>query len=309
MTTAAASTAALCGGWIHAAPDEPSVPAKNASTLPTITVGKTGRVLPRIGLGGYPICRIDEEQANAVLRHAFDRGVRYIDTAPSYGGGRSESRIGKALQAYDRSEFCIATKTLERHGSGARRELEQSLKRLELDYVDVMQVHEVHDDYETLFRPDGVIAALEKARDEKLIGHIGITGHRNPSYLIESIKRYPFATALVPVNPLDTKHLSFTRDFLPVAKERTVAVIAMKVFAGGSLLADDRFTAGELLRYALSQEHVSIVVPGCAAVDHIDEAIAAGVEFEPINAEEAAALEERVGEHRGRSSEWYKENT
>ncbi|MHC4107006.1 MAG: aldo/keto reductase [Planctomycetota bacterium] len=150
-------------------------------------------------------------------------------------------------------------------------------------------------------------AALEKARDEGLIRHIGITGHRNPRYLVDAVRRYEFATALVPVNPLDVKHLSFIRDFVPVAAERGVAVIAMKIYAGGRLLDGGRFTAAELLRYALSREHVPVAVPGCGEVAHVQEAYEAVSRFESLSAEELAALEDRAGAHRGKRSEWYKE--
>ncbi len=171
----------------------------------------------------------------------------------------------------------------------------------------MLQVHEVHDDVGTLFGPDSVLAALERARDEGLVRHIGITGHRNPRHLVEAVRRYEFATALVPVNPLDVKHLSFIRDFVPVAAERGVGVVAMKVFAGGRLLEGGRFTAAELLRYALSREHVPVAVPGCGAVAHVQEAHDAVSRFESLSADELAALEERAGAHRGKGSEWYKE--
>jgi predicted aldo/keto reductase-like oxidoreductase len=165
----------------------------------------------------------------------------------------------------------------------------------------------VHDDVDTLFGRDAVLEGLEKARDEKLTRHIGITGHVNPSYLIDAIGRFDFATALVPINPIDTKYLSFTREFVPAAKERNVAVIAMKVFAGGSLLSGGQFTAAELLRYALSQDHVAIAVPGCEAVSHVEEAWDGLADFQPLTAELQRALEARAGEHKGRASEWYKE--
>ncbi len=119
--------------------------------------------------------------------------------------------------------------------------------------------------------------------------------------------RYPFASALVPINPLDRKHLSFIDDFLPVAREQGVAVIAMKVFAGGPLLADGQLTAAECLRYALTQQHVMIAVPGCETIEHVDEAYAAVRDFAPLPTDDQRALEARAGEHQGKKSEWYKE--
>jgi aryl-alcohol dehydrogenase-like predicted oxidoreductase len=220
--------------------------------------------------------------------------VRYLDTAPSYSRGRAERRVGAAVAGcgVDRGEFFIATKTQRRDGAGARRELEESLKRLGMDYVDA--------------RAGAVVPELEKARDEGLIRHIGVTGHRDPGYLVEAVLRCEFATALVPVNPMDVKHLSFIRGFLPVAAKRGTAVIAMKVFAGGGLLENGRFAAGELLRYALSTPPVAAAVPGCETVSHVEEAHAAVSGFKALTAEERASLEERAGAHRGKESEWYK---
>ncbi|MFG0330364.1 MAG: aldo/keto reductase [Phycisphaerales bacterium] len=287
-------------------------PIKTGPPLPESAVLGIHRELPRLGFGGYPIVRLPDDEGVAVVRRALDLGVRYFDTAPSYGAGKSERLIGRAIResGIDRSELFVATKTLRRDGAGARRELDESLERLDLDFVDCVQAHEVHDDWRSLFEADGVIAALERARDDGRLRHIGITGHRNPEYLIKAIERYDgFATALVPVNPLDTKYLSFTKSFLPVALARGIGVVAMKVYGGGSLLSGDRFKARELLQYALSQPGVSIAVPGCDAIWQVDAAHGAVIGMtEPLSAERLAELEERAGEHEGRKSEWYKED-
>lgn len=294
-------------------------PAGGPAALPSVEL--LGRPRPRLGLGAYPLgaLRNDEEAARVLLR-AFDLGVRYIDTAPSYSGGRSEERVGGALRDWiagdasrRRDDFFIATKTLRRDGAGARRELEQSLRRLGLEHVDSVQCHEVHDDVDRLFGEGSVTAALEKARDEGLVRHIGVTGHRDPRWLVESITRYPFATALVPVNPIDVRHLSFVRGFLPAAAERKVAVIAMKVYGGGFLLArkgpdgGPAFSAADLLTYALAQRGVAIAVPGCDRVEHVDEAHAAVAANETPPPEALAEWEARAGEHEGKATEWYKD--
>jgi aryl-alcohol dehydrogenase-like predicted oxidoreductase len=234
---------------------EPDDSTSSPAPLPTVTLGRTGRTVPRLGFGSAPIGRLESARdAVEVVKSAIRLGVRYLDTAPSYSRGRSEQRIGAALAAcgVDRSEFFIATKTQRRDADGARRELEESLERLGTDYVDALQVHQIHEDVDTIFGEGAVLDALQKAKDEGLIRHIGITCHRNPAYIVEAVRRHEFDVALVPVNPLDVKHRSFAREFLPLAAEKGTAVIAMKVYAGGSLLDDGRFTAGELLRYALS---------------------------------------------------------
>jgi aryl-alcohol dehydrogenase-like predicted oxidoreductase len=293
--------AAQAGG---AAPGPP--PEKRA--LPMIALGSTGRTVPRFGLGTAPLGRLEsDDEAIRILRRAFDLGVRYIDTAPSYSRGRAEDRIGRALEGYDRSEFFLATKTTCRKGEDARRDLEGSLKRLRVDHVDSIQAHSLRHDVDALFGPDAVLAAMEKARDEVLVRHIGVTGHYHPQDLIDAVRRYPFATALAPVNPLDVSYLSFTREFLPVAAERKVAVIAMKVLADGMLLRDGLFTAAECLHYALSQEAVAVVVPGCDAMAHVDTDHEAVMSFKRVPPEKQAQMEQRAREALAEKGEWYKE--
>jgi aryl-alcohol dehydrogenase-like predicted oxidoreductase len=289
---------------------EPRDPPPPIAPLPPVTLGRTGRTVPRLGFGSAPIGRLASARKGVdVVEAAIRFGVRYLDTAPTYSRGRSEKRIGAALAAcgVGRDEFFIATKTQRRDADGARRELEESLERLGVDHVDALQVHQIHEDVDTIFGKGAVLEALQKAKDEGLIRHIGITCHRKPAYIVEAVRRYDFDVALVPVNPLDVKHRSFVREFLPLAAEKGTAVIAMKVFAGGSLLEDDRFTAGELLRYALSTPHVDVAVPGCDEIAHVAEAHAAVSGFKTLAPEELAALEERAGAHRGKKSEWYKQ--
>lgn len=277
--------------------------------IPQRPLGRTGRRLPALGLGCYPLGALSgDARAAAVLGLALESGVRYFDTAPSYDDGRSERRLGKALAGLAREDLFVATKTLERDGDGALAELEESLERLGMDYVDSLQVHEVRssDDVEKLFRKGGVIAALESAREKKKIRHIGVTGHRDPRFLLEAIERYPFATALVPVNPLDTLHRSFVRDFLPKAQDKGVGVIAMKVYAGGALPRQvSSVSPGDLVRYALAQEGVCVAVPGADSEARFAQAREAATK-PPPDREEQVALVERCGTHRGKESEWYK---
>ncbi|MDY7110468.1 MAG: aldo/keto reductase [Planctomycetota bacterium] len=307
----AASSVAAGSAWARGAgqnDDADQGAAAERKPLPATALGSTGRRVPRLGLGTAPLGRLDSDgEAVRILRRAFDLGVRYIDTAPTYSRGRAEDRIGRALEGYDRREFFIATKTIYRKGDEARRDLEGSLKRLRVEHVDSIQAHALRHDVDELFGPDAVLAAMEKAREEGLIRHIGVTGHANPRYLIDAIRRYPFATALVPVNPLDVSYLSFTREFLPVAAERKVAVIAMKVLADGVLLRDDLFIAAECLHYALSQPAVAVVVPGCDAMAHVNTDHEAAIGFKPVPREKQAEMERRAREALAEKGEWYKE--
>lgn len=272
------------------------------------TLGQTGRELPILGLGCYPLGGGDEGEAVAVVKRALESGARYFDVAPSYHDGASENRLGKGLEGFAREELFVATKTLERDGDKALRELERSLNRLGLEYVDSVQVHEVRssEDVAALFKDGGVIKALEGAREKKKLRHIGISAHRDPAVLVEACERYEFATALVPINPLDVKHASFIKGFLPVARSKGIGVIAMKVYAGGALVGpDSKVQPGELVRFALAQDGVSLAVPGADSVAHWDEARYAAAQPLPDD-EECQRIIAAVGDHKGKSSEWYK---
>ncbi|MCL4219997.1 MAG: aldo/keto reductase [Phycisphaerales bacterium] len=318
----ASAGAALAGlGGLGRLWQDSSAAAGQSAALPTAALGRTGRVLPRLGLGCFPVGGLaNEDDAAAVLDAALSAGVRYLDTAPSYHAGRSESRVGSAIKRWTeahgpeaRNQLYVATKTLDRTADGARRELEASLKRLGIDCVDCIQCHEVHDDWESLFAKDGALAGLEKARDEGLARHIGITCHRDPSYAISAIRRFPFVTALVPINPIDVQHHSFVRGFLPFAAENGVAVVAMKVFGGGFLLTtrDEKgervFTPGDLLRYALAQPGVAVCVPGCETLEHVRVDAVAVRGFEQPDAAWLEGVEAKAGRHEGKSTEWYKD--
>jgi aryl-alcohol dehydrogenase-like predicted oxidoreductase len=276
--------------------------------IPLRAFGRTGRKLPMLGLGCFPLGNLGaEEAAVAIVRHALESGARYFDTAPSYNDGTSERRLGKGLKGFAREELYVATKTLERDGDAALAELERSLGRLGLDYVDCVQVHEVHEDVESVFKKGGVLEALLKAREQKKLRGIGFTCHRDPKYALQLLERHDFVSALVPLNAIDVQHLSFVKDFLPKAKEKGVAVVAMKIYAGGALLKEgSKVTAGELVRWALYQEGVSLAVPGAETLAHWDEARAAAVLPDPSQAL-LDDIAKRVGEHQGKASEWYKD--
>jgi len=305
---AGAALAAFGAGSTRGATRSP-VGGAVGEPLPERDLGRTGRRLPVLGLGCFPLGALSsEEEALGIIALALESGVRYFDTAPSYNAGRSERRLGKGLAGFAREKIFVATKTLERDGDAALAEVEESLERLGMDYLDSVQVHEVRsaDDVEGLFRSAGVVRALESAREKRKIRHVGVTGHRDPRFLLRAIERYPFATALVPVNPLDGLHRSFTKEFLPRAREKDVGVIAMKVYAGGALPRQKPdVDAGTLVRFALAQEGVCVAVPGADSRPRFAQARDALAKALP-DEKEREAIVGRCGPHRGRASEWYK---
>lgn len=274
----------------------------------SVSIGASKVVVPRLGLGCFPLSAVSgDADGAAVVRRALALGLRYFDTAPSYGAGASERRIGIALQGSRREDLYIATKTLERKADAARAEVDASLTRLQTKYVDCVQIHEVHDDWEGLFARGGVVEGLERCCQEGIVRSIGITGHRDPSFLRHALERFPFVSALVPVNPIDPQHLSFVRDFLPFAAERGTAVVAMKVFAGGKLLRDKILTVKDCIDYALSLPQVAVAVPGCATVEELDEVYAAAAAHRPLERAALGEIEAKAGTHRGKATEWYKD--
>ena len=202
--------------------------------METRPFGKTGESMPILSFGSQRI--VDDEgcnqdQALAILNTALDRGIRYFDTAWTYSRGQSEERVGM-MARHRRQEMWIATKTWDTTRDGARRQLEDSLTRLQTDHVDEWRLHNVWD-FERLDKmtgPGGALEAAIQARDEGLVRFLSISGHTNPQVQIEALRRFPFDTVLVAVSVLDHFIYSFAEEFLPVAARCGAGVVGMKVF-------------------------------------------------------------------------------
>lgn len=198
-------------------PQNSTTPQTPKATMPERVLGRTGLKVPMMGLGGAgktPLSRKgkeEERQAVAIIERALELGIRYFDTAPNYGP--SEERLGKVLPPY-RSKVFLASKTEVRDRDGAWRQLERSLKLLKTDRLDLWQLHGVAslEELNAMLSSSGAIKALEEARQQKLVRFIGITGHYHPLVIAEGLRRYPFDTALIPVNAADLHH---PRPFIP----------------------------------------------------------------------------------------------
>jgi len=271
----------------------PTVP--RPAGLPTRPLGRTGHDVTLIGLGGEGILRTTGRMREAVpvIRRALELGVNYFDTAPAYQ--QSQDYLGEGLQGA-RQRIFLASKTHDRSREGSLRLLDDSLRRLKTDHLDLWQLHDLRavEELERIFSQDGAIQALEAARAQGMIRFVGITGHTAPDVLIEAARRYPFDTALVAINPADRVRLSFIEAFLPVAAERGMGVIAMKVMARGLLLNDPvRLTPEEAIGYALSQQ-VSTAIIGCSTLEEVEQDVAAVSRYQPPSPARWHALEERV---------------
>jgi hypothetical protein len=257
--------------------------------METRPFGKTGESFPILSFGGQRI--VDDHDCTAaeaieIVNTAIDRGIRYFDTAWIYSQGQAETRLGKVVK-HRRPEMWIATKVWDTTRDGARRQLEQSLTRLQTDYVNEWRLHNMWD-YDRLDAFTGKGGALEaaiQARDEGLVRHISISCHTDPQILVEALDRFPFDSALIALSALDHFMLSFAEEFLPVANARGVATIGMKVLGFGSLTHD----VERALRYALGLP-VSTVIVGMETMDQLEENLAIAESFTPLTDEERLAF-------------------
>jgi len=263
--------------------------ANEESVMQTRPFGKTGESFPILSFGGQRIVDghgCTEDEAIEIVNTAIDRGIRYFDTAWVYSRGQAETRLGKVV-VHRREEMWIATKVFDPTRDGARRQLEESLARLQTDHVNEWRFHDVYS-YERLDAFTGKGGALEtalQARDEGLIQYVSISGHRDPQVLVEALNRYPFDSALIAVSALDHFFRSFAEEFLPLANAKGVATIGMKVLGLGSLTHE----VERSLRYAFGLP-VSTVIVGMESMAQLERNLAIAESFTPMADQERLAF-------------------
>lgn len=237
------------------------------ATLPRRVLGKTGKEVTLIGLGGFHVGWTSEPLAQATIEAALEEGVRFFDTAESYSAGLSESRYGKFLVPKYRDEIFLMTKTTAKDAATAREHLEGSLQRLKTDYLDLWQLHALSDpeDVEQRFR-QGVVDVALKALEEGRVRHLGFTGHASPYAHLKMLemlgKETPFAVCQMPVNVVDAaaRH-SFTGSVMPRLQEENFGILAMKT------LADGRFFGRKVVNDRVVWEDANPVVPHALSVE------------------------------------------
>jgi aryl-alcohol dehydrogenase-like predicted oxidoreductase len=270
----------------------------NAGTegpLPRRPLGRTGREVTLFGLGGEGVLRTHglAAQAVRVIERALDQGVNYFDTAPAYASSRDY--YGAAL-GERRREIFLASKTHDRTRDGSLRLLDDSLRRLRTDYLDLWQLHDLRtpEDLDEIFSPGGALEALREAHGAGIVRHLGITGHHDPAILLEAMRRHAFDTVLVALNAADVHHLSFIQTVLPEAVRQGMGVIGMKVCAAGRLVGDGRLKMDEAMGYVLSLPGVSNVIIGCQTPAEVDENARIARLFMPLSEPEMRNLEART---------------
>ena len=281
------------------------------TSLPTRALGSTGERVSILGIGGGHIGRltIDSAEVVRIVQYAIDQGVTFRDNAWEYGSGRSETLMGEAIRGR-RDDVFLMTKVCARDRAGAERQLEESLRRLGTDRIDLWQFHEVNyaNDHEWIFAPGGAAEAARAALDSGKVRYLGFTGHKDPHYLLSMLEYdFPWTTVQMPVNVLDPSYKSFIRNVIPAAGKRGIAVLGMKSVGGrGQLITEAGFTPRECLRFSLSQS-IACLVSGMDSIEVVDQNVAVARDFVPLSEDEQEALVEKgravAGDGR---HEWFK---
>jgi aryl-alcohol dehydrogenase-like predicted oxidoreductase len=261
-------------------------------------MGKTGLHVSVIGLGGFHLGSAkDQGTANDIVAHAIDAGVNFFDNAWDYHDGLSETRLGEALQG-KRDKVILMTKVCA-HGRDARvamQMLEESLRRLRTDHLDVWQIHEViyDNDPDLIFAPGRAAEALLQAKQQGKVRFVGFSGHKDPAIHLRMLAHdFPFDTIQMPLNCLDATFRSFEQRVLPEANRRGLAVFGMKSFGGGGeIVKYGAATPDEALRYAMSLP-VSTTISGIESPDVLTQNLSIATKFSPMTAEEMRVLRER----------------
>ncbi|MEP6507996.1 MAG: aldo/keto reductase [Gemmatimonadales bacterium] len=266
--------------------------------VPKRHLGQTGEMVSMIGVGGHHLGldTVNEQLAIRIVRSALDRGVTFLDNSWDYNDGKSERRMGKALGNGYRDKAFLMTKIDGRSKNAATKQLDESLRRLRTEQIDLVQHHEVirFDDPHRIFNEDGANAALIAAREAGKIRFIGFTGHKDPRihlHMLEVAKEngFRFDTVQMPLNVMDAHYRSFERLVVPELVEGGIGVIGMKPMGNGIILKSGTVRAKECLRYALSLP-TSVVVTGIDSMKVLDQAIEVASTFTPLDAGERSGL-------------------
>lgn len=267
--------------------------------IPLRPFGQTGEQVSLLGIGGAHIgfAKVSEADSIRIMHQAFDAGVTFLDNAWEYNAGISEMRMGKAIAEWsgDRDDLFVMTKDCahDRKAPNSMVKLEQSLRRLQVDHLDLWQLHEVvwEDDPDWIFAPGGSAEALLKAKEQGKVRYIGFTGHKHPEIHRRMLSQgFPFDAVQMPVNVFDAHYASFEQEILPLCQQQGIAVIGMKPFAAGDVFkTDSGVTAEEALRYAMSLP-VATVVTGIDSFDVLNQDLEIARNFTPLTGEERADI-------------------
>lgn len=287
-----------------------NIDAAEQTPIPTRMLGKTQEHVTIIGMPGWHVGRMkDEKAAERMIRMSLDLGITFYDSAYSYSKGESERRLGRYL-GRDRKRIFLMTKSTQRSAKDSEKEIHESLKRLQTDYLDLWQFHSLKEeaDIDKIFAPGGAMETAQKALDAGIIRHLGFTGHYNPTVLYKMIREYhdQLETVQMPINPLDPHYLSFIKIVIPIAVQHNLGIIAMKTVANGIIVEENICTADECHRFAWSQDGVSTLVCGMDTPDQLQKNIAAAQQFKPYTPRESDRLLAETAPYGGPHNEFFK---
>ncbi len=266
-----------------------------SSGIPTRLLGATRERVSIIGVGGHHIGRPTEAETGIrIIRTAIDAGINLLDNAWCYHDGRSEEIMGRALRDGYRQRAFLMTKNHGRDGETFRQQLDESLRRLQTDHIDLLQFHEIiHEGEPDRIFSEGAIEAAVAARTAGKIRYIGFTGHRWPHLLKQMLAHeFQWDTLQMPVNLLDAHYRSFAAEVLPIAQARSIGVIGMKGLAAGRIM-EAEVSVQEALSYALSQPIASLIC-GMESLEVLEQNLRIVRDWQPMDLEEQASLRDRV---------------
>lgn len=279
--------------------------AEGEREVPLRQLGRTGEKVSCIGLGGSHIGKVEDEQESLrIMRSAIDRGLTFMDNSWDYndGDGASETRMGKALRDGYRQKVFLMTKVDGRTKEAAAKQIDESLRRLQTDHVDLLQLHEVirMEDPDRAFAEGGAIEALKEAQKAGKCRFIGFTGHKDPAIHLRMLKTaakhgFRFDTVQMPLNVMDAHFRSFEHQVLPELVKQEIGVLGMKSMGSGVLLKSKVVKPIECLHYALNLP-TSVVITGIDSMKILNQAIDAAKTFQPMTQEQVASLLARTAE-------------
>ena len=261
-------------------------------------LGSTGEKVSAIGLGGWHLSleKVDEQLSERIVRSAIDRGITFMDNSWDYNGGVSEERMGKALRDGYREKVFLMTKIDGRSKQEAAKQIDESLQRLQVDCIDLVQHHEIlrYEDPHRVFDEQGANAALIEAKEAGKLRYIGFTGHKDPQIHLHMLEvaaqnDFRFDTVQMPLNVMDAHYRSFAKLVVPELVEQNIGILGMKSMANGILLRSNTVTPIECLHYALNLP-TSVVITGFDSMEILDQAFEAVASFEPMDEQQVQSL-------------------
>jgi predicted aldo/keto reductase-like oxidoreductase len=271
--------------------------ATDRATIPTRVLGHTGEKISMVGLGGYHLgMQSDEQESIRIIRTGLDSGITFLDNCWDYNNGQSEVRMGKALRDGYRQKAFLMTKIDGRTKQAASQQLEESLRRLQTDRIDLLQFHEVirDTDPDRIFAKGGGMEAVLEAKKQGKVRYIGFTGHKSPDIHLKMLEtafahNFTFDAVQMPLNVMDAHYNSFEKKVLPVLVKHNIGVLGMKPLGDKIILNSKTATPVECLHYAMNLP-TSVVITGCDSLDILHQAIQAATSFKPMASTEVSTL-------------------